>query len=228
MKLVRRIGLGLSAFSLAYALGETVQQYSTLQNVEPIGRYSTPHVVPAYRIDKKDADPQPLTSIFDALENVPDPIQQRVNDLGGTVVICDSIPPHTDEEIEDIRNVANSIPITFEEDLQKLLDDLLKIAEGEYRPLRKEAFVKAPNTVKPELLNERALHEYGHMVDILLGLFSHSYPFAQYWPVQDDAFAGTFARFYLSDRSRRNLKRHRPEFYAYFLQMEKKFIGQRH
>jgi len=140
---------------------------------------NTSETGPKIKVDAKNPNPNALWAIYETLENVPDPIQRRVNEYGGKTVIVDNVetvrerlrieydiekdkvPPVVGFVTKNKEAISAQTSPTFE--LRQNRRDPLSLLgiHPEYTLTTRDTIEGATAT---------ALHEYGHLVDAAFGI----------------------------------------------------------
>ena len=214
----------LAAGFLTYFAGSCGNRVDELA---PPKQVTCQNVLPKYGLDTFASD-RSIDDLIDVLENVPDNIQAKVNDLGGIMVIFQG-------DIRDTNAVKHLESMNVE-----IKCDACNIdqARGVYWSKIKKAMIKEGC----EDFGKVALHEYGHMVDYLFGEVSRSDEFVDIFSISltmhKDAFAETkdrvyassnekeffaecFSEYYFSSDTREKLKTDFPGVYGFIESIER-------
>ncbi len=195
------------------------------------GPARTLEVVAETALDESVDDPEAEANLSDILELVPDAIQRRMNTAGGKVMLFEGRIRDIDE-IKDLEKKTNTPLYCTTKDIEK--------ADGVYVQDLNTSYVRN-DPFTPRL----ALHEYGHMVDHVLGDRSLEADFlsiyisskAEHGAAFDknahrkygkltarEFFAECFAEYYLDPLSWEGLKSDFPEAHEYFRKLEKNIV----
>lgn len=194
--------------------------------------YLSEQITPNYKFNTKDLDLKSVRKMLLNLQKVPEAIRVLCNNFGGTVIIFDG--KMTDNEC--MNNLKGKLAI---DNPPMFWDD----ANGTYNYNSKTALIKRNSS--PVLTVNLELHEYGHMLDRVLGktinwkwdmerasstadFLSNFIGYKQSGKAKgycsknsEEFFAETFALYHLSRKFRNKLGKKFPEIYYFFNKLEK-------
>lgn len=226
MNFKSKLGLSLASLALGASLG-CAPIYPSLSERQAVRRYSTEWVIPNYVLGVDGDCSKLLKGVMDILENVPDCVQERANELGYKVLIVRW--PKKDSDSRDKIRPWNWPRGTTWNDLP-----------GWYSPGKKAVVIRLPYSRYDHGSISLELHEYGHMINDAFDFPAFEQPFLDVFETSkkkkehvffrrimdheakkaDEFFAECFAKYYFSDRPRHDLREHFPEACEYFRQFE--------
>src|SRR3989344_1222511 len=202
--------------------------------------YSHNIVKPNIRINiDHTRDKAPIESIVNELENVPDEIQLFCNNAGGIIEIYDK--PMKDHPLfncsKRLRKGGSNFFGFYD------IDSKTAVVPYSTKEIKK-------SNVLFETSERVALHEYGHLIDYLMGRPSQSQPFVEVFKPYiffakrnfvskflfrqnefnssqaEECFANHFTFFYASGNSRRELHEFNLDITKYFANLETQLVQQ--
>jgi len=158
---------------------------------------NTPEVGFKVKVDSENPNPNALWNIYETLERVPDPIQRRVNEYGGKLVIVDDVEIVRDRfstEYDVERNKVLPVAGFITKNREAIIPQTSPTIEFHQskNPLsllgiRPKYTLATRDTI--EGAKATALHEYGHLVDRAFEI-STGLDFANLYKGEFNRFAG--------------------------------------